>query len=146
MKKLLLEMKNVVGTYKSDDKTELSRYYRQKFKKLYDLALEKGRAEITSSLTKKKSKAENLFVRLKEYQTEITRFSEDFNVPFDNNQAERDIRNNKIKQKVTSGFRTESGAEDFVKTSSVIGTVVKFGNSVVNTVKAIFSGNFTRFA
>ena len=146
MKKLLLEMKNVVDTYKSNDKAELSRYYQQKFKKLYDLVLSKGRAEIKPSATKKKSKAENLLVRLEEYQTEITRFSEDFDVPFDNNQAERDIRNNKVKQKVTNGFRTESGAEDFAKTSSVIGTVVKFGNSVLGAVKAIFSGNFTRFA
>ncbi|GHV38145.1 hypothetical protein FACS1894187_16510 [Synergistales bacterium] len=146
MKKLLLEMKNIVDTYKSDDKTELSRYYRRKFKNLYDLALEKGKAEITLSSTRKKSKAENLLLRLEEYQTEITRFSEDFHVPFDKTQAERDIRNNKVKQKIAGCFRTESGAEDFAKTSSVIGTVVKFGNSVVDTVKAIFNGNFTCFA
>jgi hypothetical protein len=146
MKKLLLEMKNVVDAYKSDDKTELSQYYRRKFKNMYDLALGKGRAEIKPSSARKKSKAENLLVRLEEYQTEITRFSEDFDVSFDNNQAERDIRNNKLKQKVTGGFRTESGAEDFAKTSSVIGTAVKFSDSVVDTVKGIFSGNFTNFA
>jgi transposase len=146
IKELLLEMKNVVDAYKSEDKTELSRYYHQKFKRLYELALGKGKAEITPSLIRKKSKAENLLVRLEEYQTEITRFSEDFDVPFDNNQAERDFRNDKVKQKVTGGFRTENGAEDFAKTSSAIGTVVKHGNSVVDAVKAIFDGNFTRFA
>ncbi|GHV54299.1 hypothetical protein FACS1894216_14050 [Synergistales bacterium] len=110
------------------------------------LALENGRAEIEPSSARKKSKAENLLIRLLKYQTEITRFSEDFNVPFDNNRAERDIRNNKVKQKVTGGFRTESGAEDFAKTSSIAGTVVKFGDSVADTVKAIFCGNFTHFA
>ncbi|GHV31366.1 hypothetical protein FACS1894167_13650 [Synergistales bacterium] len=56
------------------------------------------------------------------------------------------IRNNKVKQKVTGGFRTESGAEDFAKTSSIVGTVVKFGDSFADTVKAIFCGNFTHFA
>ncbi|GHV55585.1 hypothetical protein FACS1894216_18320 [Synergistales bacterium] len=30
--------------------------------------------------------------------------------------------------------------------SSIAGTVVKFGDSVVDTVKAIFCGNFTHFA
>jgi transposase len=125
MKSLLLEMKDVVDRYKSADKTELSTYYREKFKARYDAALAKAKEEIVSSTTRKKSKAENLLVRLEEYRVEITRFTENFEVPFDNNQAERDIRNVKIKQKVSGGFRTEDGAADYAKTSSFIGTVIK---------------------
>ena len=129
MKSLLLEMKGVVDRYKDADKTELSSYYREKFKACYDGVLAKAKEEIVASTTRKKSKAENLLARLEEYHVEITRFSENFEVPFDNNQAERDIRNVKVKQKVSGGFRTEDGADDFAKTSSVIGTVVKFGQS-----------------
>ena len=97
------------------------------------------------STTRKKSKAENLLARLEEYHVEITRFTENFEVPFDNNQAERDIRNVKVKQKVSGGFRTEDGADDFAKTSSVIGTVVKFGQSVYGAVRGLFEGNKPNF-
>jgi transposase len=146
MKSLLLEMKDVVTRYKEVDKTELSRYYREKFKERYDAVLAKAKEEIVPSKTRKKSKAENLLVRLEEYRAEITRFTENFEVPFDNNQAERDIRNVKVKQKVSGGFRTEDGAEDFAKTSSVIGTAVKFGQSVYGTVRGLFEGQKPNFS
>jgi len=140
MKALLLEMKRVVDSYKGEDKTELSRYYHNKFKTQYDSVLLNAKNEIVTSGKRKKSKAENLLIRLEQYRTEITRFTNDFNVPFDNNQAERDIRNIKVNQKVIGGYRTDDGAEDYAKTSSVIGTAVKFGQSVFGVVKGLFDG------
>ena len=145
MKALLLEMKKVVERYQDGDKTELSRYYREKFKTKYHEILQRAKTEIVPSRERKKSKGENLLTRLEEYHAEITRFTDDFEVPFDNNQAERDIRNVKVKQKVSGSFRTESGAEDFAKTSSIIGTIVKFGQSVLGVVKGLFSGNKPEF-
>jgi transposase len=141
MKALLLEMKDVVDRYKSTDKTQLSRYYREKFKTRYDAILAKAKSEIVPSTTRKKSKAENLLIRLKEYRTEINRFTGNFEVPFDNNQAERDVRNVKVKQKVSGSFRTDAGADDYAKTMSVIGTVVKLGQSVVGSVRGLFADN-----
>ena len=138
MKALLLEMKRVVDSYKDNDKAELSRYYHNKFKSQYDTVLANAKIEIVPSSERKKSKTENLLIRLEQYRSEITRFTNDFDVPFDNNQAERDIRNIKVNQKVTGGFRTDAGAEDYAKTSSVIGTVVKFGHSVFGSVKGLF--------
>jgi len=138
MKALLLEMKDVVERYKDNGKSQLSLYYREKFKARYDAALAKGREEIMPSAARKKSKAENLLNRLDTYHAEITRFTGDFDVPFDNNQAERDIRNVKVKQKVSGCFRTVGGANDFAKTSSVVGTVVKFGQSVFGAVRGLF--------
>lgn len=145
MKDLLLEMKNVVDRYKDNDKSELSRYYKEKFMTCYDAVLAKAHAEITPSTTRKKSKAENLLIRLDEYRSEITRFTDDFDVPFDNNQAERDVRNVKVKQKVSGCFRTIEGAEDFAKTSSLIGTAVKLGQSVLGAVHGLFSGRLHVF-
>jgi transposase len=140
MKALLLEMKKVTERYKEGEKTELSYYYLTKFKTLYDSILSRGKAENPPKAERKKSKAENLLRRLEEYQREITRFTTQFFVPFDNNQAERDIRTIKVKQKVSGGFRTVSGAQDFANTLSVIGTAVKFGQSVFFSVRDLFDG------
>jgi transposase len=141
MKAMLLKMKEVVDRYKGNDKSVLSRYYREKFKRCYDAILAKAKGEIVPSTTRKKSKAENLLMRFEEYREEITRFSGNFAVPFDNNQAERDIRNVKVKQKVSGCFRTKEGANDFAKTASVIGTVIKLGESVFVAVRSLFEGN-----
>jgi len=146
MKLLLLEMKAVVDRCKSNDKAELSQYYREKFKARYDAVLGGARLEIVPSTTRKKSKAENLLIRFEEYRTEINRFTENFDVPFDNNQAERDVRNVKVKQKVSGSFRTDDGAEDYAKTMSVIGTAVKLGQSVVSVVRGLFHGNSAALA
>lgn len=140
MKSLLLDMKKVVERYKESDKTELSRYYKDKFEERYNAILSMAKLEIIPSATKKKSKAENLLLRLEKYKAEITRFTQDFGVPFDNNQAERDVRNIKVKGKVSGSFRSEDGAKDYATTASVLGTAVKLGRSVVYTVKSIFDG------
>ena len=87
MKELLLEMKRVVDSYRDGDKTELSRYYHNKFEAQYDAVLLNAKNEIVPSSQRKKSKTENLLIRLEQYRVEITRFTNDFNVPFDNNQA-----------------------------------------------------------
>ena len=146
MNALLLEMKKVVDRYKENEKSALSRYFHEKFQVRYDEILAQAREEIPPSTTRKKSKAENLLKRLCEYHAEITRFTSDFHVPFDNNQAERDVRNVKVKQKVSGCFRTQEGAEDFARASSVIGTAVKFGQSVFGSVRKLFVDNSSLFS
>ena len=141
MKYLLIDMKEVVKSCKSEDKTVLPHYLRKQLEMRYDDILELAETEIVISPTRKKSKAENLLIRLKQYRAEITRFIGNFDVPFDNNQAERDIRIIKVKQKVSGGFRTFDGACDYADTASVIGTVVKHGHSVVLAVKNLFDGS-----
>jgi len=51
-------------------------------------------------------------------------------VPPDNNGAERAIRNIKVKQKVSGGFRSLDGADGFAVLRSVIDTTIKSGNNV----------------
>jgi len=140
MQKILREMKEVVGCYKENGKDKLSAYYDKKFAKEYDRIIKFGEEENPVTYEKKRSKPRCLLDRFITYQTEIVRFANDFEVPFDNNQAERDIRNAKVKQKVSGGFRSGDGAKNFGKISSVIGTAIKQGLSAFGAVSGILSG------
>lgn len=71
---------------------------------------------------------------------EILLFMQDFTIPFDNNQAERDLRMLKVKQKISECFRTEKGAEEFCRLRGYVSTMKKQGVSVMETIKSVFAG------
>ena len=54
-----------------------------------------------------------------------------------NNGSERAIRNIKVKQKVSGGFRSLDGADGFAVIRSVIDTTIKAGNDVFYALKLI---------
>jgi transposase len=69
------------------------------------------------------------------------RFAGDLQVPFDNNPAERDIRMVKIKQKVSGGMRTLTGAQDFAAMRSYLATAAKHGRRPFDVLTELTSGN-----
>jgi transposase len=100
----------------------------------FDTILTQGKTEWAQDVVREKtgprgrkckSKAANLGQRFELYKTSILRFLYDARVPFDNNQAERDIRMSKVKQKISGCFRTASGGEHFASIRGFISTLLK---------------------
>ena len=65
----------------------------------------------------------------------------DFRIPFDNNQAERDLRMMKVKQKISGGFRTLAGATQFAAVRGYLSTMRKQGHSVMEALLAAYRGS-----
>ncbi len=90
---------------------------------------------------KKKGKQRALIERLQKLKDMVCMFVKDFAVPFDNNQAERDLRNVKTKTKVSGCFRSEKGAQNYTKIMSYISTGNKHQITAYEALTAAFSGN-----
>jgi transposase len=89
----------------------------------------------------KQSPAYNLISRLHQHRDEVLLFITDLRVPFDNNQAERDIRMPKLKQKVSGGFRSEDGAQTFATVRSYLSTLRKQSIDTYQALVLTFQGN-----
>ena len=145
MKELLLEIKGVVDDARERGVTKLSGRVKRRFNVWYDWIVAMGMKvnpppEPTGKRGRpKRGKAGSLVDRLREHKGAVLAFMEDFAVPFDNNQAERDLRMMKVREKISGCFRTESGAKRFCRIRGYISTMRKQGISVADALRqAIF--------
>lgn len=151
MIKLLLDMKKQRDKAVFMSKDGLTYYYMHKFHKSYQSIIEEAR-EINPIPEKGpgkrgrqgKGKIRALVERLFDYEASICLFTKNFNVPFDNNQAERDVRMVKVKTKVAGCFRSLEGAKNFMTIMSYLGTAKKHGISPMKALRKALSneGNF----
>lgn len=148
-KTLLRSMKKARDKARDKGKTELSYYYLRKFDTEYDRLMKMADEECPlppdptqkKKGRKKKGKERSLIERLMALKASVCLFIRNFDVPFDNNQAERDVRNVKTKTKVSGCFRTERGAQDYLDIMSYISTGRKHGVSAYEALTATFAEN-----
>jgi len=149
MIKLIFEIKNAVEINRDYGMTfllkdELTEYIK-KYKKIVKEGLKENPEQSKPEGRRgraKQTKARLLLLRLYEHKDKYLRFANDFNCPFTNNLAERDIRVAKIKQKVSGCFRSDKGERGFATIYSFIQTLKKNGISVYDELAKVFKGDY----
>ena len=137
LKELLLEMKGEVERVREEGGKRLPAEKLAALTGSYDRLIAEGLkspppADVPEQVQKQ---ARNLLLRLGRRKEEGLRFLTDFSVPFDNNQAERDLRMIKLQQKTSGCFRTEEGARRFCRIRSYLSTMRKQGRGVLGALE-----------
>ena len=145
---LLLHLKALKEKAILKGKATFSKITLKKYRQQYDTIIQKGflvnpykPPKEKSRGRYKKSPPRNLVERLRDYADDVLRFFQDFQVPFDNNFSERDIRMMKVKQKISGCFRSLNGAKFFARIRSYIVTARKQNVNPLLALTNLFMDN-----
>jgi transposase len=89
---------------------------------------------------RKQTPARNLLERLLLGKDQVLAFLDDLTIPFDNNQAERDLRMLKTQQKVSGCFRSEKGAIAFARLRGYLSTLRKQEAKLLAALESLCAG------
>lgn len=142
---LFLSIKLEVKERIESGKSKLSSKKIAQYEEAYDRILKKGfrKNPYSEKEANKKGKAKqtdtyNLLNRLRNHKKEFLAFMYDFEVPFDNNLSERDIRMLKVYIKISGCFRSLWGAESFCRIRSYLLTARKNGVCAYKAINDAF--------
>lgn len=145
---LLLQMKEAVEYAKDGGQLALSPHLLHTFEAQYQAWLRQADLlnppdplpQPLKRGRKKQSAVRRLLERLRSHQDWVLAFLHDFRVPFDNSQAERDIRMVKVQQKVSGCFRSSQGAEAFCRIRGYLSTMQKQGHVLLPLLEGALAG------
>jgi transposase len=123
--------------------------HRKKYRELIDIGLKKNPPAVKEDGSTRgrtaQTKTVNLLLRLRDKEDEVLRFMTHALAQFDNNQAERDLRMNKVRQKVSGGFRSPVAAQEFMNIRSFVATAIKRGADPVEELVNLFTPGNTDY-
>ncbi|HET7623352.1 MAG TPA: IS66 family transposase [Gemmatimonadaceae bacterium] len=147
-KQLLLGMKDSTDRARERGQRQLEpevlRYYEQRYQALLqegDLAEPPPGKAGRRGGPRVRTPGRNLVERLRAQRDAVLCFLYDFSVPFDNSEAERDLRMMKVDGKISGGFRTREGARHFATIRGYLNTARKQGHSALEALRDLFAGH-----
>ena len=146
MSLLLTEMNEARKALIAQGKDAFAEEEVHKYEKKYAKTIEEGRQQNQKTeyeYARKKELA--LLNRLDKYRENHLLFLHRFDVPFDDNMSERDLRKAKNRQKMAGGFRKSSGLDMYCKIMTVIETAKRKRAGIMDSIKNIFSGSSAVF-
>ena len=147
LKTLLLEIKEAADHARAEDLPALPPAAHQAWTVRYaDLVAEGLRLNPPAPPTgnrgrPKRSPAGNLALRLSTHQAETLAFMADLRVPFDNNQAERDLRMTKVRQTISGCVRSMTAVDRFCPIRSYVSTLRKQGLPILASLADALRGH-----
>jgi transposase len=93
----------------------------------------------------KKSKERNLLERLRNFQEETLRFMIQEDIPFTNNQGERDIRMIKVQQEISGCYKSIDSAKIVCRIRSYLLTCQKHSITPTDAMNTLFNGSLPEF-
>lgn len=106
----------------------------------YDEIIQKGMEENKETPSKYlKDKEKAVLKRVKKYKENYLKYLRDFELPFDDNLSERDLRATKLKKKVSGCHRSFEGLKDYSNIRTIISTCIKQGKSYYEFFKNILN-------
>jgi len=139
MKNFLLSLKEMKRRKVEQGINNVTEQDFQKYSIRFDEIVERGVKENKKTKSKYyRQEEKKLLNRLNKYKLNHLLFVKNFEIPFDNNLSERELRHVKSKQKISGHFKSIEGAQSYLDIKSIIITCKKVEKDFYTTIKNIF--------